>query len=203
VRLFTKASEAGHAPSMVDLGLMFYNGEGVQVDLNKAAMWYKRAADLGDSSGMVNLGYLHQQGKGVEQDDVAAVNLYRRAADAGNAAGIHNLASMYESGRGLGRKDPEQAADLVLPYRRSCAMPASMRAASTATCASQPSPPSTPTSIAAGNPRLIGGLRLTPNPSYGACQRSTRRRTLLAAQGGARPCASMNTAGTMPPRSAA
>jgi TPR repeat protein len=114
VRLFTKASEAGHAPSMVDLGLMFYNGEGVQVDLNKAAMWYKRAADLGDSSGMVNLGYLHQQGKGVEQDDVAAVNLYRRAADAGNAAGIHNLASMYESGRGLGRKDPEQAADLVL-----------------------------------------------------------------------------------------
>jgi TPR repeat protein len=86
----------------------------VQVDLNKAAMWYKRAADLGDSSGMVNLGYLHQQGKGVEQDDVAAVNLYRRAADAGNAAGIHNLASMYESGRGLGRKDPEQAADLVL-----------------------------------------------------------------------------------------
>ena len=114
VRLFTKASEAGHAPSMVDLGLMFYNGEGVQVDMVKAAMWYKRAADLGDSSGMVNLGYLHQQGKGVEQDDVAAVNLYRRAADDGNPAGIHNLASMYESGRGLGRKDPEQAADLVL-----------------------------------------------------------------------------------------
>ncbi len=114
VRLFTKASEAGHAPSMVDLGLMFYNGEGVQVDMAKAAMWYKRAADLGDSSGMVNLGYLHQQGKGVEQDDVAAVNLYRRAADDGNPAGIHNLASMYESGRGLGRKDPEQAADLVL-----------------------------------------------------------------------------------------
>jgi len=114
VRLFTRASEAGHAPSMVDLGLMFYNGEGVQVDLVKAAMWYKRAADLGDSSGMVNLGYLHQQGKGVEQDDVAAVNLYRRAADDGNPAGIHNLASMYESGRGLGRKDPEQAADLIL-----------------------------------------------------------------------------------------
>ena len=99
---------------MVDLGLMFYNGEGVQVDLAKAAMWYKRAADLGDSSGMVNLGYLHQQGKGVEQNDVAAVNLYRRAADEGNPAGIHNLASMHESGRGLGRKDPEQAADLVL-----------------------------------------------------------------------------------------
>ena len=114
VRLFTKASEAGHAPSMVDLGLMFYNGEGVQIDLVKAAMWYKRAADLGDSSGMVNLGYLHQQGKGVEQDDVAAVNLYRRAADDGNPAGIHNLASMYESGRGIGRKDPEQAADLIL-----------------------------------------------------------------------------------------
>ena len=114
MRLFTKAGEAGYAPSMVDLGLMYYNGEGVQVDPVKAAMWYKRAADLGNSSGMVNLGFLHQQGKGVEQDDVAAVNLYRRAADDGNPAGIHNLASMYESGRGLGRKDPEQAADLIL-----------------------------------------------------------------------------------------
>jgi TPR repeat protein len=114
VRLLTKAAEAGHAQSMVDLGLMFNNGEGVQVDLVKAATWYKRAADLGNSSGMVNLGFLHQQGKGVEQDDVAAVNLYRKAADEGNPAGIHNLAAMYDSGRGLARRDPEQAADLIL-----------------------------------------------------------------------------------------
>jgi TPR repeat protein len=113
-RLFTKAGEAGHAPSMVDLGLMYNNGHGVQTDLARAAMWYKRAADLGNSSGMVNLGFLHQQGKGVAQDDIAAVSLYRRAANDGNPAGIHNLAAMYDSGKGLERKDPEQAAALML-----------------------------------------------------------------------------------------
>jgi len=114
VRLFTKASEAGYSPAMVDLGLMYNNGVGVQTDMLKAAMWYKRAADLGNTYGMVNLGFLHQQGKGVEQDDVAAVSLYRRAANDGNPAGIHNLASMYDSGKGLERRNPDQAAELML-----------------------------------------------------------------------------------------
>jgi TPR repeat protein len=113
-RLLTRAAEAGHSPSMVDLGLLFNNGQGVAVDFNKAAMWYKRAADLGNSYGMVNLGFLQQQGKGVQQDDVAAVNLYRKAANLGNPLGIHNLAAMYDTGRGIERKDPERAATLML-----------------------------------------------------------------------------------------
>jgi TPR repeat protein len=113
-RVFTKAAEAGHVPAMVDLGLMYNNGDGIPVDLVKAAMWYKRAADLGNPAGMVNLGFLYQQGKGIGQDDVAAADLYRKAADLGHPAGIHNLASMYDTGRGVGRKDPEQAADLIL-----------------------------------------------------------------------------------------
>jgi TPR repeat protein len=114
VRLFTKAGEAGYTPAMVDLGLMYNNGLGVQTDYVKAAMWYKRAADLGNSFAMVNLGFLHQQGKGVEQDDVAAVNLYRKAANDGNPAGVHNLAAMYDSGKGLERRNPDQAAELML-----------------------------------------------------------------------------------------
>ena len=32
-RLFTRAAEAGHAPSMVEIGLMYYNGVGVQTDV--------------------------------------------------------------------------------------------------------------------------------------------------------------------------
>ena len=189
VRLFTKAGEAGHAPSMVDLGLMFYNGEGVQVDLNKAAMWYKRAADLGNSSGMVNLGYLHQQGKGVEQDDVAAVNLYRRAADAGNAAGIHNLrVHVRQRQRPWPARTPSRPPSLVLRalelrnqfsyvqmtqnsnnWSRSsaCALQKKLRDAGfyagrvDGNMRESPSPPSTPTSIAAGEPTRTERIRLT------------------------------------------
>ena len=63
---------------------------------------------------MVNLGFMHQQGKGVEHNDITAVALYRRAAAEGNSTGVHNLAAMLDSGRGVARKDPEQAADLIL-----------------------------------------------------------------------------------------
>ena len=114
VRLFTKAAEAGYAPSMTDLGLMYARGDGVEADFAKAAAWYKRAADLGNSPAMVNLGLLHQQGKGVAQDSTAAVAFYRRAASLGHPAGMHNLAWMLDSGQGVPRKDPEEAADLMM-----------------------------------------------------------------------------------------
>jgi len=113
-RLLTRAAEAGHVPSMLDLASLYNSAEGGAADPVKAAFWYKRAADLGSSAGMVNLGFMHQQGKGVEHNDITAVALYRKAAAEGNSTGIHNLAAMLDSGRGVPRKDPEQAADLIL-----------------------------------------------------------------------------------------
>jgi TPR repeat protein len=114
VHLLTKASEAEHAPAMVDLAVMYNQGIGVQADPAKAAFWSKRAADLGNPTGMVNLGYLHEHGRGVEQSLTAAVTLYRRAADMGHALGFHNLAAMLDRGKGVERRDPEQAAELML-----------------------------------------------------------------------------------------
>jgi TPR repeat protein len=114
MRLFTKTAEAGHVPSMLQLGLMYNSAEGGAADPAKAALWYKRAADLGNSTGMVNLGFMHQQGKGVERNEITAVSLYRKAAAEGNPSGIHNLAAMLDSGRGVAQKDPEQAAELMM-----------------------------------------------------------------------------------------
>ena len=85
---------------MVDIGLMYANGVGVQTDLSKAAMWYNRAADLGNSAGMVNLGWLYEYGKGVETDVAKAAMWYRRAADLGNAFGMVDLALLYSPGQG-------------------------------------------------------------------------------------------------------
>jgi TPR repeat protein len=114
LRLFTKAAEAGYAPAMTDLGLMYSRGDGIEADLAKAASWYKRAVELGNSAAMVNLGLLHYQGKGVAQDSAAAVALYRRAVSLGHPAGMYNLAWMLDSGKGVDRKNPEEAADLVI-----------------------------------------------------------------------------------------
>jgi uncharacterized protein len=63
---------------------------------------------------MVNLGLLHQQGKGVAQDYAAAVGFYRKAVSLGHPAGMYNLAWALDSGRGVERKDPEEAADLMM-----------------------------------------------------------------------------------------
>ena len=114
VRLFSKAADAGYVFSMVDLGIMYARGDGVAADPAKAASWYKRAADLGNSAAMVNLGLLYAQGKGVALDPAAAVALYRRSVSLGHPAGMHNLAWMLDSGKGVERKDPEEAADLMM-----------------------------------------------------------------------------------------
>ena len=114
VHLLTKASEAGHAPAIVDLAVMYNQGIGVQADPVKAAQLSKRGADLGNPTAMVNLGYLHEHGKGIEQSLTAAVTLYRRAADLGHPMGYHNLAAMLDRGKGVERRDPEQAAELML-----------------------------------------------------------------------------------------
>jgi len=63
---------------------------------------------------MVNLGLLHAQGKGVALDPEAAVALYRKSVGLGNSAGMHNLAWMLDSGRGVERKNPDEAADLIM-----------------------------------------------------------------------------------------
>jgi TPR repeat protein len=114
VHLMTKAAEAGHSPAMVDLAVMYNQGIGVQASPAKAAHWSKRGVDLGNPTSMVNLGYLHEHGKGIEQNYAAAVTLYRRAADLGHSLGLHNLAAMLDRGKGVERRDPEQAAELML-----------------------------------------------------------------------------------------
>jgi TPR repeat protein len=63
---------------------------------------------------MVRLGILHQDGHGVPKDETAAANLYRKAADDGSSSGMHNLALLFDKGHGVDRRDPEQAASLML-----------------------------------------------------------------------------------------
>ena len=48
-RLFTRAAEAGHAPSMVEIGVLYYNGTGVQADPSEQVL---RLAALARESGL-------------------------------------------------------------------------------------------------------------------------------------------------------
>ena len=111
---YKHAADLGNAGANSNLGWLYEHGEGVETDVAKAISLYKRAVELNNSGGMVNLALVYVNGKGVQKDEVAAVALYRRGAALGNSIAMNNLAWMLQGGRGVARRDPEEAADLML-----------------------------------------------------------------------------------------
>ena len=44
---FRRAANQGFAKAQFNLGLMYYNGDGVAQDYKEAAAWFRKAADQG------------------------------------------------------------------------------------------------------------------------------------------------------------
>ena len=65
-------AEAGDAEAQFNLGLMYYNGEGVTQDYKQAVYWYSKSAEQGDADGQLMLGAMYRDGRGVTQDYVQA-----------------------------------------------------------------------------------------------------------------------------------
>ena len=77
--LFTKAAELGLPVAMNNIGLMFYEGNGVEQDYARAMEWFKKAAELGFPEAMTAIGWMFEKGNGVEQDYDKAVEWYEKA----------------------------------------------------------------------------------------------------------------------------
>ena len=55
----TKAkAEAGDADAQFNLGVMYYQGLGVEQDFKEVVKWYQKAADQGDVEAQYNLGVM-------------------------------------------------------------------------------------------------------------------------------------------------
>ncbi len=104
-----KKAEAGDANAQVNLGLMYYTGEGVPKDSVKVGEWFQKAAAQGDATAQFNLGGMYRDGEGVPKDSVKAVEWYQKAAAQGGTLAQYNLGWMYRNGEGV-------AADIVLAY---------------------------------------------------------------------------------------
>jgi TPR repeat protein len=111
---YKRAADLGNAGAMSNLGWLYEHGKGVETDVAKAISLYKHAVELNNSGGMVNLALVYENGKGVQKDEVAAVALYQRGVALGNSIAMNNLAWMLQGGRGVARRDPEEAAGLML-----------------------------------------------------------------------------------------
>ncbi|KAK8847978.1 hypothetical protein M9Y10_019029 [Tritrichomonas musculus] len=63
---------------------MLETGNGITVDYENAAKYYKMAADLNNEDGMYNYGLLLETGKGVKRDKKEAARYYEMAAAKGH-----------------------------------------------------------------------------------------------------------------------
>jgi TPR repeat protein len=82
---FRKGADAGHAPSMVQLGLLLSHPDRVPVEHMESVTWFRRAADLGDSRGMIWMGFAYREGKGVVVDETEAADWFIKAYAAGES----------------------------------------------------------------------------------------------------------------------
>lgn len=107
MREWRPLAEAGDADSQRGMGNIFKFGRGVEVDEEKAVMWYIRAARQGDMYAQHALGYMFDFGLGVPRDGLNRLRaqcLYLLSAKQGYAQAQYNLYLLYrelgDSGKG-------------------------------------------------------------------------------------------------------
>lgn len=120
--LFLAEAQDGNALAMYDLGRMFADGLGREMDMEQAQGWYKKALDTFlavDSTPYVEyrIGKMHAAGLGTEQDYSQAASWFDEAAEQGNKFAMYSLAGLYLRGQGV-EKDEVKAKEL---YRKSAA----------------------------------------------------------------------------------
>lgn len=101
VQSLQESAEQGDAAAQCNLGLCYYNGNGVAKDLTEAVKWFRKAAEQGYAVAQYNLGECYRVGDGVPKDMTEAVNWYRKAAEMGFANAQRNLGMCYNNGDGI------------------------------------------------------------------------------------------------------
>lgn len=88
-----------------DLGVMYYNGQGVAKNAKQAVYWFQKSASLGNASAQYNLGIIYENGGGVAKNHKQAVYWYQKAASLGHAKAQLNLGNMYYLGEGVNKSE--------------------------------------------------------------------------------------------------
>lgn len=91
------------------LASMYYQGYGVEKDINKALKLFEQAANENYRPSIANLGVMYAHGDGVKQDYKKAHSYYLKAAKLGDTQSAFNLGQFYRKGAGV-EKNNEQAA---------------------------------------------------------------------------------------------
>jgi TPR repeat protein len=109
--LYEKAASLGYPASYVNLGVLYYTGNGTTKDYAIARSLYEKAIAANDPVGFNALGQLYESGNGAPKDFGEAAKNYQKAAAAGVAGAMVNLGHLYLEGNGV-PKDQGRARNL-------------------------------------------------------------------------------------------
>ena len=88
-KLIIKAKEDSSA--QFQLGVKYYNGDGVEQSYEEAVKWFTKSAENGHSQAQYNLAVMYEDGEGVKQNIDEAVKWYKESAKNGNNDSIEAL----------------------------------------------------------------------------------------------------------------
>lgn len=116
LRLFLEEAEGGNVLAMHDLGRMYADGLGVDMNTETAFAWYEKALsafldiEANKESRYVEyrIGKMHAAGLGTEQDYLEAAGWFEMAASRNNKYAQYSLAGQYCRGQGV-EQDYEMA----------------------------------------------------------------------------------------------
>ena len=74
-----------------NLGVCYYNGQGVSKNYEQAVYWFRKAAEQGNAVAQNNLGECYRDGDGVEKDLDMAKYWFRKSMAQGNDNARKNL----------------------------------------------------------------------------------------------------------------
>ncbi|KAL0211466.1 hypothetical protein P9112_009764 [Eukaryota sp. TZLM1-RC] len=95
---YSKAAEGKCGDAMLNLGLMYQEGLGVDADQNTAVQWFEKAVEAGNEDARVELARSYETGEGIDQDYVKAAELYQEAYHSGTLSVAQNIGNCLEFG---------------------------------------------------------------------------------------------------------
>ena len=99
-KVCTEEAKEGNSEAMFIVGMMLFDGDGVDEDRHSAIDWWRQAT-TGSVSAIRMLVHCYEDGDGVDKDAVKAICLLTMGADKANDESTMRLAWHFENGVGV------------------------------------------------------------------------------------------------------
>merc|ERR1740127_32375 len=98
---YETAAARGLLASQNNLGTIYRDGKGVEVNYTASREWFRKAAENGLAQAMLNLGTMCTLGQGAVNDDIEAAEWYRLAAEKHLPGAQFAYANSLGTGKGV------------------------------------------------------------------------------------------------------